>query len=166
MAELAWWLVGGVAVALAAGGGFLVGRNTGGQHRRLQEIEAELARRNQEMADLRAEVESHFGRSATLFASLADGYRDLFKHLSSGYEKLAGGSARELFRGRVDTTLLAGATGSADMTPDRAAVHGGTAADGATEEAAVQVAPGSADATDGGAPPSDPSAPRDAPTRG
>jgi len=50
---------------------------------------------------------------------MAGSYKDLFEHLSSGYEQLSSGSARQLFRDRVVSLLVgnAGATAATDVTP-------------------------------------------------
>lgn len=108
MTEDTWWLVGIVAVLAAAVIGFFVGRNSGGARKRVEVLEEEVSRQKEELADYRREVESHFDQTATLFGSLAGSYKELFDHLSSGYEKLSGGSARQLFRGKVGGLLLGG----------------------------------------------------------
>ncbi|WP_313953309.1 ZapG family protein [Accumulibacter sp.] len=125
MTEDTWWLVGIVAVLAAAVIGFFVGRNSGGARKRVEVLEAEVSRQKEELSDYRREVESHFDHTATLFGSLAGSYKDLFDHLSSGYEKLSGGSARQLFRGKVGGLLLGG-TAVAAATGD---VSGSLAAD-------------------------------------
>lgn len=109
MTEQTWWLVGVAAVLAAAVIGFFVGRNSGGARKRVEVLEAELSRQQDELSDYRREVESHFDQTATLFGSLAGSYKELFEHLSSGYEKLSGGSSRQLFMGKVGGLLLGGA---------------------------------------------------------
>jgi len=60
--------------------------------------------------------------------SMAGSYKDLFEHLSSGYEKLSDKSARDVFRERVDTMLMG-------STLEHTMIAGGTpeAAEAATE---------------------------------
>ncbi len=113
MTQQLWWMVGIVSVVLAGAIGFLLGRRGQGDRLRLAELEEEVERQKEEIAGYKREVESHFDRTASLFTSMAGNYRELFDHLSSGYEKLSGGSARDLFRQRVDAVLLEGSSPAA-----------------------------------------------------
>lgn len=113
MTEQTWWLVGAAAVLAAAAIGFFIGRSFGGARKRLEELESEVSRQKDEISGYKREVESHFDKTANLVASMAGSYRDLFEHLSSGYEKLASGSTQDLFRERVTGLLLGGAGGAA-----------------------------------------------------
>ena len=85
MTEQTWWLVGALATLIAAAIGFFVGRSFGGA-KSVDELEAEVARQD-EISGYKREVESHFDKTASLVASMAGSYKDLFEHLSSGYEK-------------------------------------------------------------------------------
>jgi len=150
MTQQLWWLVGIVAVILAGAIGFLLGRRGKGDRLRVAELEQELERKNDEISGYRREVESHFDRTAALFTSMAGNYRELFDHLSTGYAKLSGGSARELFRQRVDAVLLEGTLALRD---EQAAEAGGEAATGdAGTERVDPVAAGMAGAADRGLP--------------
>ena len=113
MTEQTWWLVGALATLIAAAIGFFVGRSFGGAKKRVDELEAEVARQKDEISGYKREVESHFDKTASLVASMAGSYKDLFEHLSSGYEKLSSGSTRDLFRERVTGLLLGSAGGAA-----------------------------------------------------
>ena len=95
------WLMAGAAAVLAALIGFLLGRSSGGSKQRVAELEAEVSRQNEEISTYKREVETHFDKTATLVAAMAGSYKDLFEHLSSGYEELSSGSARQLFRDRA-----------------------------------------------------------------
>jgi len=99
----------------------------------------------QEIEGYRKEVETHFDKTATLFVSMAGSYKELFEHLSSGYEKLSSGSARTLFQQRVDALLVGSArdTGEADklLAGVGAAAAVATVADAAAVEAAGADAP-------------------------
>ncbi|MBX3680112.1 MAG: DUF1043 family protein [Rhodocyclaceae bacterium] len=121
MTEQTWWLVGVAAVFAAAVVGFFIGRGFGGARKRVEELEAEVSRQKDEISDYKREVESHFDKTAGLVASMAGSYRDLFEHLSSGYEKLASGSTQALFRERVTGLLLGGAAASATWSDSEAA---------------------------------------------
>ncbi len=108
MTEQTAWLLAIVAVLAAALIGFFVGRQFSGAKKQLEALESENSRQKEEISGYKREVESHFDKTATLFASMAGSYKDLFEHLSSGYEKLSEGSARELFRDRIAALLLEG----------------------------------------------------------
>lgn len=124
------WLIAAAAVVVVGVLAFFVGRRSaGGNQARINELEAELRSRQEQMdSELRSkqqeidayrkDVETHFDRTATLFVSMAGSYKDLFEHLSGGYEKLSTGSARELFQQRVDALLL-GSTRRADAEAER-----------------------------------------------
>lgn len=103
-----WWVVAVVAIVVAGVIGFFIGRQTGGTKQRIEELESELESQKEEIRGYRKQVETHFDKTATLFVSMAGSYKELFEHLSSGYEKLSAGSARELFKERVTALLLDG----------------------------------------------------------
>ncbi len=103
------WALGVGAAVLAVVIGFFVGRMTGGPKKKVAALSAELERAQEENSRYRKEVDAHFDKTATLFVSMAGSYKALFEHLSSGYEQLSDGSARDLFRQRVDASLLIGA---------------------------------------------------------
>jgi len=120
MTEQTLLLIGGLAVFIAALIGFVVGRSPiGGKTKRVAALEAEVSRQQDEIAGYKRDVESHFDKTATLVASMAGSYKDLFEHLSSGYEHLSSGSARQLFRDRVVGLLVGNAGGppATDVTP-------------------------------------------------
>jgi len=107
MSGQALWAFVIVLVLVAAGLGFFFGRaRSGGMKERLREAEEALGRKDSEIAAYRREVDAHFDKTASLFVSMAGSYKDLFEHLSSGYEKLSEGSSRDLFRERVATLLI------------------------------------------------------------
>lgn len=130
MSGQTWWVVAVIAVVVAGVIGFFIGRHTGGTKQRIRELEADLASRSEEIRGYRKEVETHFDKTATLFVSMAGSYKDLFEHLSSGYEKLSAGSARDLFKERVTALLLDGPPardGDDEIVLDRAAARPGVA---------------------------------------
>ena len=143
------WLIAISAVVIVGVVAFFIGRSSAGTKDRINELEAELSSKNAEVEGYRKEVEQHFDKTATLFVSMAGSYKEMFEHLSSGYEKLSTGSARELFQQRVDALLLGAArsAGSADQT---GTLLGGAAAAGVAS-AAVAVPAVAGAATEPGA---------------
>lgn len=125
------WLIAISAVVLVGVVAFFIGRSTAGTKARIDELEAELRSKKAEVEGYRKEVEQHLDKTATLFVSMAGSYKALFEHLSGGYEKLATGSAREIFQQRVDALLLGGAR------EDKGSLLGGGAAVTATAAAAA-----------------------------
>lgn len=114
------WLLAIFAVLIAAVIGFLAGRRNSGRER-VEELEATVERQKEELKRYKDEVAGHFDKTATLFVSMAGSYKELFEHLSSGYEQLATGSARELFQQRVDALLLGTGRAAAARPADAAA---------------------------------------------
>ncbi len=103
------WVVALVAVAVAAVVGYFVGRSGhAGAQDRIAELETEVKRGKEEFVEYKKDVETHFDKSASLFVDMAGSYKALFEHLSSDYEKLSEGSARELFKERVAALLMDG----------------------------------------------------------
>ena len=100
------WLIAISAVVIVGVVAFFIGRSTAGTKDRIDELEAELSSKKAEVEGYRKEVEQHLDKTATLFVSMAGSYKDMFEHVSSGYEKLSTGSARELFQQRVDALLI------------------------------------------------------------
>jgi uncharacterized membrane-anchored protein YhcB (DUF1043 family) len=99
------WLLAISAVVIVGVVAFFVGRGTAGTKARIEELEVELARKRDEAERYRKEVDAHFDKTATLFVSMAGSYKELFEHLSVGYDTLSGASARERFQARVDALL-------------------------------------------------------------
>lgn len=124
------WGVVVVLVALAAGVlGFIGGRRGGGDHRKVLRLEELVERQKEELEGYRREVDAHFDRTATLVGSIAGNYRELFDHLSSGYQKLSGGASRDLFAGRPDLMLSqpAAQPEPVEGPPEGPAAHHGAA---------------------------------------
>lgn len=121
MTEQTLWFVI-IAALVGAALGFGAGRVFGGAKKRVSELEAEVSRQREEIAGYRDEVETHFKKTAGLLVSMAGTYKDLFEHLSTGYERLSQGSARELFKDRVGALLIGGATSRA-LGEDKVSGH-------------------------------------------
>lgn len=130
------WLIAISAVVIVGVVAFFIGRSTAGTKDRIDELEAELSSKKAEVEGYRKEVEQHLDKTATLFVSMAGSYKEMFEHVSSGYEKLSTGSARELFQQRVDA-LLIGAGRSAGEGGDAGNLLGAAAAAGAAGAASA-----------------------------
>ena len=139
------WLIAISAVVIVGVVAFFIGRSTAGTKDRIDELEAELSSKKAEVEGYRKEVEQHLDKTATLFVSMAGSYKDMFEHVSSGYEKLSTGSARELFQQRVDALLIGagrstGEGGEAGKLLGGAAAAGAAGAASATEAASAAAA--------------------------
>lgn len=132
------WLIAISAVVLVGVVAFFIGRSTAGTKSRIDELEAELSSKKAEVEGYRKEVEQHLDKTATLFVSMAGSYKEMFEHVSSGYEKLSTGSARELFQQRVDA-LLIGAARSTGEGGEAGKLLGAAAATGAAGAASAAV---------------------------
>ena len=130
------WLIAISAVVIVGVVAFFIGRSTAGTKDRIDELEAELSSKKAEVEGYRKEVEQHLDKTATLFVSMAGSYKDMFEHVSSGYEKLSTGSARELFQQRVDA-LLIGAGRSTGEGGEAGKLLGGAALAGAAGAASA-----------------------------
>jgi len=109
MVQEAMWPAIIVSAVVALFFGFLVGRFAGGSRKKADQLAAELEEKKEETERYRRQVDEHFDKTATLFVSMAGSYKELFDHLSSGYEQLSDKSARDLFRERVDAMLVGSA---------------------------------------------------------
>jgi hypothetical protein len=125
----------------------------GGTKKRVSELESEISRQKEEIAGYREEVEAHFKKTAGLFVSMAGTYKDLFEHLSTGYERLSERSARELFKDRVGALLIGGATGKT-FGEDKVSAYAAEGMDqqnaivGAASDANIEVEDGEQDSVD------------------
>ena len=95
MSALGWVLMI-LAVAAAMGCGFLLGRLWASDAQRIQQLEQELADAQSALTDYRSEVNGHFDRTAELFAQLTGSYRDFYRHLADGYDRLTSVPSRRL----------------------------------------------------------------------
>ncbi|NVK20976.1 MAG: DUF1043 family protein [Kangiellaceae bacterium] len=72
----------------AAVGGFFFGRWHGMSHRS-KEIAEQLEHKEQELDQLKSNVDEHFEHTAELFSNLTEEYKALYKHLAAGASKLS-----------------------------------------------------------------------------
>ena len=84
-----------VAVIIAAVVGFMIGRRMNVDNQ--QAIRQLTAEHEQQMLEKQAEIDAyhdkvhaHFDKPASLFVNMAGSYKDLFDHLSAGYDQLGG----------------------------------------------------------------------------
>ena len=107
MTEQTVWMIGGGAALAGLLVGWLLGRagGRGSQERHLAQLEEELKAERARMHEFRHQVDNHFDRTASLFASIAGSYKELFEHLSSGYDKLTTTPTRDRLRERVGGLL-------------------------------------------------------------
>lgn len=138
MTVLELWVVVVMVAVIAGVIGFFAGRQTAGSKERVDELEAALGREKAALADYRDKVDAHFDKTAGLFVSMAGSYKDLFEHLSAGYEHLAPGASRALFKDRVSALLLESRAPEAMPVEP---VAGGVIGEAATVAPAVAVAP-------------------------
>lgn len=73
--------------------GFLIGRRMNVDNREVvrqikEEHEQQLLQKQSEIDTYREKVHNHYDKTAGLFVSMADSYRELFDHLSAGYDQL------------------------------------------------------------------------------
>lgn len=120
--------------------GMLIGRFVGGARKKADQMAAELQAERDRAAEYRQSVDAHFDKTATLFVSMAGSYKELFDHLSSGYEKLSDKSSRELFRERVDSMLTTAEPARQALT-DAGEAPNETETMAATESSAEDAAP-------------------------
>jgi uncharacterized membrane-anchored protein YhcB (DUF1043 family) len=161
MVAEAYWpaVILGVVIALVLG--FLIGRYAGGPRKKADQLAAELEQQKEAAAEYRKAVDRHFDETATLFVSMAGSYKALFQHLSSGYEKLSDGSARDLFGERVHSMLLGAEAEQAKLA--EAAAGDGRREPVSGDEAAATADADAAVATDSGAGDAAPSMPEGEP---
>lgn len=107
MNEQAWWVIAIVAVVTSGVIGFFIGRAGGAGRGRVDELEEALAREKAALEAYKEKVDAHFDKTAGLFVSMAGSYKSLFEHLANGYETLAPGGARGVFKERIETMLAA-----------------------------------------------------------
>jgi hypothetical protein len=87
------WTIFALAVIFAALIGFAIGRRQSpGGSAQLKELEnrheEELAQKQLELEAYQQKVHNHYNKTANLFKDMAGSYKELFDHLSVGYEQL------------------------------------------------------------------------------
>lgn len=78
-----------LAITCAAGAvGYLIGRFTNSDHKRLKESLDELSETRKELDSYRSKVSAHFAQTASLMEQLTVQYRKLYQHFSIQNETL------------------------------------------------------------------------------
>ena len=90
------WALLIIATVIAFGLGFLAARLSSGASRRSRELDEELQRNRAELAAYRAQVTSHFSRTAELVNELTSNYRTVYQHLAEGSRVLCDGEGPRL----------------------------------------------------------------------
>jgi uncharacterized membrane-anchored protein YhcB (DUF1043 family) len=90
------WVLLIAATVVAFGLGFLAARLSSGAARRSRELDEELQRSRTELTAYRAQVSSHFSRTAELVNELTANYRTVYQHLAEGSSVLCNGDGPRL----------------------------------------------------------------------
>jgi uncharacterized protein len=104
------WLVLILTVIFAGLVGFAIGRRKapGGQDEiknLMQEYEQQLSQKNEELEAYQQVVHEHYDSTADLFKNMAGSYKELFDHLSVGYERLGNLSDKRVLPERAGALL-------------------------------------------------------------
>lgn len=110
MTSIELWAIGIVAVVIAGIIGFLVGRRQPiGSPEQLKQLteahERQLAQTQAEFDAYREEVHSYHEKTANLFVSMAAPYKEMFDHLTEGYDKLGNFTERKVLPDRAGALL-------------------------------------------------------------
>jgi hypothetical protein len=104
------WTLFALGVFFAALIGFALGRRQapGGtaQMKEMEEqFETELAQKQLELEAYQQKVHEHYDKTATVFKNMAGSYKELFDHLSVGYEQLGNLSDQRILPERAGALL-------------------------------------------------------------
>ncbi len=87
-----WLLV----VALVGAAGFFAGRHFSTGRKHAEQLQANLAEKDEEIKAYRQQVNQHFSETAQLFGDLTNHYRHLYDHLAQGANRLCEGDTARL----------------------------------------------------------------------
>lgn len=104
------WTIFVLGLIFAALMGFALGRRQSpGGSAQLKEMEdlheQELAQKQLELEAYQQKVHDHYNKTANLFKDMAGSYRELFDHLSVGYEQLGDHSDQRVLPERAGALL-------------------------------------------------------------
>jgi uncharacterized membrane-anchored protein YhcB (DUF1043 family) len=92
MSSSEYWIIVIAAIVVAGVVGFLLGRKQSPAEAEIKRLtehhQQQLLQKQAEMDAFREEMHEHYDKTASLFVSMAGSYRELYDHLSEGYEKL------------------------------------------------------------------------------
>lgn len=104
------WTLFALGIIFAALLGFALGRRQApGGTAQLKEVEEqheqELAQKQLELEAYQEQVHQHYHKTASLFKEMAGSYKELFDHLSVGYEQLGDLSVQRVLPERAGALL-------------------------------------------------------------
>jgi hypothetical protein len=104
------WTLFALGIIFAALLGFALGRRQApGGTAQLKEVEEqheqELAQKQLELEAYQEQVHQHYNKTANLFKDMAGSYKELFDHLSVGYEQLGDLSEQRVLPERAGALL-------------------------------------------------------------
>jgi uncharacterized membrane-anchored protein YhcB (DUF1043 family) len=104
------WLTLILAIIFAGILGFIIGRRKapGGQdeiNSLMQQYEQQLSQKNNELEAYQQLVHEHYDTTADLFKNMAGSYKEMFDHLSTGYEQLGNLSDKRVLPERAGALL-------------------------------------------------------------
>jgi hypothetical protein len=110
MSSVETWMITLIAVIFAALLGYALGKKQrpGGQDQLnslQQEHQKELEQKQLELEAYQQSVHEHYDQTASLFKDMAGSYKDLFDHLSTGYEQLGNYSDKRVLPERAGALL-------------------------------------------------------------
>ena len=122
MTSIELWAIGIVAVVIAGIVGFLIGRRQPvGSLEQLKQLteahERQLSQTQAELDAYREEVHSYHEKTANLFVSMAAPYKEMFDHLTEGYDKLGNFTERKVLPDRAGA-LLDGPDANKHVVPE------------------------------------------------
>lgn len=110
MTDTEIWTIAAIAIVIAALIGFAIGRKQRpGSNDKLktlsEEYELQLSQKQAEIDDYRERVHAHYEKTAGLFVSMAGPYKELFDHLSEGYEQIGDNATQKILPERAGALL-------------------------------------------------------------
>ena len=122
MTSIELWAIGIVAVVIAGIVGFLVGRRQPvGSPEQLKQLtqahERQLSQGQAELDAYQEEVHAYHEKTANLFVSIAAPYKEMFDHLTEGYDKLGNFTEHKVLPDRAGA-LLDGPDANKHVVPE------------------------------------------------
>ncbi|MBL1456986.1 MULTISPECIES: DUF1043 family protein [unclassified Methylophaga] len=110
MTSIEIWAIGIVAAVITGILGFLLGRRQPvGSPEQMKQLtqahERQLAQTQAELDAYREEVHAYHEKTANLFVSIAAPYKEMFDHLTEGYDKLGNFTERKVLPDRAGALL-------------------------------------------------------------
>lgn len=104
------WSITILGIIFAGAIGFIIGRKQapGGEleiKKLIDEHELQMSQKQAELETYQQLVHEHYDKTAGLFKDMAGSYKDLFDHLSTGYEQLGDYSDKRILPERAGALL-------------------------------------------------------------